>query len=68
MKNLKLKSPGQLRKVRNKLNQEDVYYTYSNWEVKEIDGVKFLPVVKQSNPKALQQIHYMKKDNMEYVR
>jgi hypothetical protein len=68
MKNFKLKSPGQLRKVRNKLNQEDVYYTYSNWEIKEIDGVKFLPVVKQSNHKATQQIHYMKKDNMEYVR
>lgn len=58
-----------LQKVRSRLNQTEVYFTYSHWELKEIDGVKFIPVVKTmpSNEKT-QQIHYMRKDNMEYVK
>jgi hypothetical protein len=57
-----------LKKVRSKTNQ-DIYYTYSNWATNEIDGVTFLPVVKEMpDPKKQQVIHYMKKDNMEYVK
>jgi hypothetical protein len=55
-----------LRKVRNRLHIDEVYYTYSHWPAKEIDGVAFLPIIKEvaSNPK----VFYMKKDNLEYVK
>jgi hypothetical protein len=57
-----------LQKVRAK-NGTDIFYTYSNWPVEEIDGEKFLAVVKQKPNNELQQmVHYMKKDNMEYVK
>lgn len=57
-----------IQKFRSKLNSE-VYYTWSNWETKDIDGVAFLAVVRDvpDNSK-LQQIYYMKKDNMELVK
>ena len=58
-----------LQKVRSRLNQTEVYFTYSHWELKEIDGVKFIPVVKSMpSHEKTQQIHYMRKDNMEYVK
>jgi hypothetical protein len=65
----KIVNQPKLQKVRSRLNQTEVYYTYSHWDLKEIDGVKFIPVVKTvpSNEKT-QQIHYMRKDNMEYVK
>lgn len=57
-----------LKKVRAK-NGTDTFYTYSNWPVEEIDGEKFIPVVKQMpDPKKNQVVHYMKKDSMEYVK
>lgn len=56
-----------LKKVRSKTNQ-DIYYTYSNWATNEIDGVTFLPVVKEVPSGETQVIHYMKKDNMEYIK
>jgi len=57
-----------LKKVRSKTNS-DIYYTYSNWATNEIDGVTFIPVVKSlPDPKKQQVIHYMRKDNMEYVK
>jgi hypothetical protein len=65
MKNVK---KSQIRKVRNKLHHDEIYYTYSDWETKEIEGVQFIPVVKFSDPKKLQQTFYMKKDNMEFVK
>ena len=63
----KLKKPT-VQKVRAK-NGTDIFYTYSNWPINEIDGVSFISVVKNppSNDKS-QVIHYMKKDNMEYVK
>jgi hypothetical protein len=60
MKNVKSKSI--LKKVRAR-NGTDIYYTYSNWPIEEIDGEKFIPV-----PKKNQVVHYMKKDSMEYVK
>jgi len=65
----KIVNQPKLQKVRSRLNQTEVYYTYSHWDLKEIDGVKFIPVVKTvpSNENT-QQIHYMRKDNMEYVK
>jgi hypothetical protein len=57
-------------KVRNKLHQDEIYYTVSTWETRMIDGVEFLTVTKtkpyESNvsPK----VYMMKKDNMEYIK
>ena len=56
-----------LKKVRSKTNS-DIYYTYSNWETKEIEGITFIPVVKSSNKNQNQVVHYMRKDNVEYVK
>jgi len=56
-----------LKKVRSKTNQ-DIYYTYSNWATNEIDGITFIPVVKSSNATENQVVHYMRKDNLEYVK
>jgi hypothetical protein len=66
---MKNQTKPQIRKVRNKLHHDEIYYTYSNWELKEIDGIPFIPVVKSlPNNLKTQAIHYMKKDNMEYVK
>lgn len=57
-----------LKKVRSKTNS-DIYYTYSNWETREIEGVTFIPVVKDvPDSKKNQVVHYMRKDNVEYVK
>jgi len=56
-----------LKKVRSKTNS-DVYYTYSNWATKEIDGITFIPVVKSMPSGETQIIHYMRKDNLEYIK
>ena len=55
-----------LRKVRNKLHLDEIYYTYSHWPSKDIDGVAFLPIIKElsTHPK----VFYMRKDNMEYIK
>jgi arsenate reductase-like glutaredoxin family protein len=66
MKNVK---KPQVRKVRNRLHHDEIYYTYSNWDLVEIDGVQFIEVVKQPpNNNKLQQIYKMKKDNMEFIK
>ena len=57
-----------IKKVRSKTNS-DIYYTYSNWSTNEIDGITFIPVVKDiPDPKKNQVVHYMRKDNMEFVK
>jgi len=56
-----------LKKVRSKMNQ-DIYYTYSNWASNEIEGITFIPVVKSIPSSETQEIHYMRKDNLEYVK
>lgn len=62
------KSTGVLKKVKSKTNS-DLYYTYSHWETNEIDGVLFLPVVKQEpNHFKTQTILYLRKDSIEYVK
>lgn len=64
----KVKPKSVLKKVRAK-NGTDIFYTYSNWPIEEIDGQQFIAVVKQMpDPKKNQVIHYMKKDSMEYVK
>lgn len=56
-----------LQKVRSKTNQ-DIYYTYANWETKDIDGVTFLPVVRDVPGIKLQQTFYLRKDNLDYIK
>jgi hypothetical protein len=56
-----------LKKVRSKTNS-DIYYTYSNWSTNEIDGITFIPVVKTVPDGSNQVIHYMRKDNVEFVK
>ena len=57
-----------LKKVRSKTNS-DIYYTFSNWDTREIEGVTFIPVVKEMpDNKKNQVVHYLRKDNVEYVK
>ena len=50
-------------------NGGDIYYTYSHWETKEIDGVEFVPVCKQKpSQDKTQQLYHMRKDWLEYIR
>jgi hypothetical protein len=56
-----------LKKVRSKTNT-DIYYTYSNWETKEIEGVTFIPVVREIPSNKLQHTFWLRKDNVEYVK
>jgi hypothetical protein len=55
----------QIRKVRNKLNHDEVYFTYFG-ETKDIDGVTFIPVFK--NVGIRDTVRWMKKDSMELVK
>jgi hypothetical protein len=65
MKNIK---EPKLLKVRVK-NGGDTYYTYSHWQHKEIEGIVFVPVNKTIPSNELtQQIHYLRKDWLEYIK
>jgi hypothetical protein len=56
-------------KMRNKISQSEVYYTYTHWPSKDIDGVTFLPVVKSyPTNENTQTIHYMRKDSLEKTK
>ena len=56
-------------KMRNKISQTEVYYTYSHWPSKDIDGVEFLSVVKQPPSQSnTQTVHYMRKDSLEKTK
>jgi hypothetical protein len=60
------KSKPILRKLRS-LTNSDIYYTYSNWEPKEIEGVIFIPVVRDEPSDKLQHTFWVRKENMEYL-
>ena len=55
-----------LLKVRS-LTNSNIYYTYSNWESKEIEGVVFIPVVRDEPTGALQHTFWVRKENMEFL-
>jgi hypothetical protein len=69
MKNTKITNlNSQLQKVRSKLNAEH-FFTHPNWDVKIVDGVVFIPVLKQKPDGSIEQkVMWMRKDNMEYVK
>jgi hypothetical protein len=60
-----MKTKDQPIKMRNIYTMTDVYYTYPNWNTKEIDGVLFLPVLKDLNSK---NIFYIRKDSLEKTK
>ena len=55
-----------LKKVRPLGNLEDIYYTYSNWESKIIDGVEYVYVIKSTVMRDTPKL--MRKDNLETVK
>jgi hypothetical protein len=56
-------------KMRNKFSPSEIYYTFPQWGIKEIDGVQFLPVNKNyPTHTSTQQIHYIRKDSLERVK
>lgn len=52
-------------KMRNRYTLTDVYYTYAHWPSKQIDGITFLPVVKNLTEKT---IFLLRKDSLEKVK
>lgn len=63
-----MKNKSIIKKVRSRLNT-DTYYTMSDWDLKDIDGVQFVPVVKQVPERNKKQpVFYMRKDNLETVK
>lgn len=58
-----------IRKVRNRMRDTEVYYNNSSWQIKEIDGIIFLPVTRiDPNLNQNAPIFYMKKDSLEYFK
>ena len=69
MKNSKQQFKPVLKKYRVRNGSGEIFYTYSNWETNEIDGVTFLPVVKSMPSQSkTQQLHYLRKDSLEAVK
>lgn len=73
MKTYKKKNPEKpiLKKVRPLGNLQDVYYTYSHWKSKIVDGIEFIPVTKvdpEKNPMKTNLIYHMRKDNLEVIK
>ena len=65
---MKKKPQNSFRKVRSKMNADE-YFTSPNWPIKEIEGVKYLTVVKhQPVPGINQQQHFLRQDAVEYVK
>ena len=56
-------------KLRNRFTVTDIYYTFTHWHPKEIEGVTFLPVVKKEPSHTESQIvHFMRKDSLEKTK
>lgn len=58
-----------LLKFCNRFNETEIYYSYSHWPGKEIDGVEFLAVV-TSTPSHhhTQTLKYMRKDSLKPLK
>lgn len=56
-------------KLRNRLSPTEIYYTFSHWPSKEIEGVEFIAVTKSfPSQENTQQIHFMRKDSLEKTK
>ena len=60
----KVKVVPHMRKVRVLTNKE-IYYTDSSWETKEIDGIKFIYVIKTVSINEKPKL--MRRDSLEYI-
>lgn len=59
----------QLFKYKNKFAINEIYYSHPSWAEKEIDGVKFLPVlVKEPTSHERTTVYWMRKDSLEKVK
>ena len=54
-----------IKKMRNRLNPTETFYWIGD-EVKEIDGVRFIPVLKRMGLREIP--HWMRLDALEHVR
>ena len=58
-----------LIELRSLTNTKQTYWTYSNWEEKEIDGEKFTPVTKfMPNQTRITELHYVRSNSLEQIR
>ncbi len=55
-----------MKKVRSKFNPNDIFYTDTSWDTKEVDGVTFLYVIKNIATKETPKL--MRKDSLEFVQ
>jgi hypothetical protein len=55
------------KKVRNKFNIEEIFYTHPDLDVRIIEDVIFVPVLRSQPEEKHQTIHYMRKDSLEPV-
>ena len=62
---MKVKTVPMMRKVRVIANKEE-YYTDNRWETKEIDGVKFIYVIKNIGIRETPKL--MRRDSLEYLK
>lgn len=62
---MKVKAVPMMRKVRVITNGE-IYYTDNRWETKDIDGVKFIYVIKNIGIRETPKL--MRKDSLETVK
>lgn len=65
VKKTKTQKPA-FRKVRNLRDHTDVYYTSSDWETKDIDGVTFVYVIKNIGMREMPKL--MRKDSLEFFK
>lgn len=56
-------------KLRNKFSPSEIYYTFSTWPGKEIDGVQFVAVNKNyPSQGTTQPLFFVRKDSLEKVK
>ena len=64
--------PTQVKKVRNRMNPTEIFYTYDHWNINFIDGVEFVAVLRQAGSanfyENLNKIRYMRKDSLETIK
>lgn len=50
-------------------NGTEIFYTFKHWPLKDIDGIKFVSVVKTiPSSYKTQTMHWMRKDTLEYIK
>lgn len=55
-----------VKKLQNRFNVTEIYYTFSNWETKKIDGVDFIYVIKNIGIREIPKL--MRKDSLIVIK